>query len=107
MSTAAYLIDGMTCGYCMGKVHEKVRSLSGVTKVAIDLVAGGQSPLLVMSGNKLGKDAVRRAVESAGFGLQRPRGQDLHPDVDSPSTPELGIHQDHQRAGSSIGGVRS
>ena len=69
MSTAGYLVEGMTCGYCMGKVHEKVRSLPGVTKVAMDLVAGGRSPLLVMSATKVGADAVRKAVKSAGFGL--------------------------------------
>jgi len=89
MSTAAYLVEGMTCGYCMGKVHERIRSLSGMTKVAIDLVAGGQSPLLVMSGSKLGADAMRGAVEGAGFGLLRPRGQEEHPDGDSLSTQEL------------------
>ena len=71
MSTAGYLVEGMTCGYCMGKVHEKIRSLSGVTKVAMDLVVGGQSPLLVMSETKLGADAVREAVQDAGFGLLR------------------------------------
>lgn len=79
MSTAGYLVEGMTCGYCMGKVHERVRSLSGVTKVAMDLGAGGLSPLLVMSGTKLGAAVVRDAVESVGFGLLRPRGAEADP----------------------------
>ena len=84
MSTAGYLVEGMTCGYCMGKVHEKVRSLSGVTKVAMDLVAGGQSPLLVMSETKLGADAVREAVQDAGFGLLRPKARGVHTRADGP-----------------------
>jgi copper chaperone len=79
MSTAGYLVEGMTCGYCMGKVHEKIRSLSGVTKVAMDLGAGGLSPLLVMSGTKIGAAVVRDAVESVGFGLLSPRGAEVDP----------------------------
>jgi copper chaperone CopZ len=31
MSTASYLVEGMTCGRCVAKVLEKVRALSGVT----------------------------------------------------------------------------
>ena len=67
MSTAGYLVEGITCGQCMAKVLEKVRSLSGVTKVAMDLVAGGQSPLIVTSGTKLGADAPPRSSRRPGF----------------------------------------
>jgi copper chaperone len=108
MTTAGYLVDGMTCGYCMGKVHEKVRSLSGVTKVAMDLVAGGQSPLLVMSGNRLGVDAVRGAVESAGFGLLPRSAAEVHPRGDGPSAQEADTHPDRQQQMRvSVGGVGS
>ena len=96
MSTAGYLVEGMTCGYCMGKVHEKVRSLSGVTKVAMDLGTAGQSPLLVMSGTKLGAEAVRDAVESAGFGLLPPRGQELRPHGDDASPQRSETRPDRQ-----------
>jgi copper chaperone len=107
MSTAGYLVEGMSCGRCVAKVVEKVRALSGVTKVAMDLVAGGQSSLLVMSGTKLGADVVRVAVESAGFGFLPPRGPEVHPRGDGPSAQAGDADPDRQRVWSSIGGVRS
>jgi copper chaperone len=98
MTTAGYLVEGMTCGYCMGKVHEKIRSLPGVTQIAMDLNAGGQSPLLVMSGTTLGADAVRGAVESAGFGLLMPRGREVDHRGNGSSTQEgLDVSRTGQR----------
>jgi len=61
----------------MVAVQEHVRSLSGVTVVVMDLVAGGRSPLIVTSGTKLDADAVRDAVERVGFGVQPPYGREL------------------------------
>jgi copper chaperone len=108
MSTAGYLVEGITCGQCMAKVLEKVRSLSGVTKVAMDLVAGGQSPLLVMSGTKLGADIMRGAVERAGFGFLPPRGPEVRRRGDGPSAAQEGdADPDRQKMRFSIGGVRS
>jgi copper chaperone CopZ len=107
MTTAIYTVDGMTCGYCMAKVHQKVRSLSGVTNVAMDLGASGQSPLLVMSGTKLVWEAVRGAVESAGFGLLPPRGRDADLRGKGPSILDGDIPPDGQPWRTSIGGVRS
>lgn len=78
MTTAIYAVAGLTCADCMAKVLEHVHSVSGVTHVAMDLVAGGQSPLLVRSGTKLGADAVRDAVVIAGFDLLAPRGRRVH-----------------------------
>jgi copper chaperone len=106
MSTAGYLVEGMTCGQCVAKVVEKVRSLSGVTKVAMDLVAGGQSPLLVMSGTKLGADVVRGAV-SAGFGFLPPRWPEVGKRGDGPSAQEGDADPDRQKMRFSFGGVRS
>ena len=54
MSTALYAVEGLACESCMAAVQERVQSLSGVTVVAMDLVAGGRSPLIVTSGTKLG-----------------------------------------------------
>jgi copper chaperone CopZ len=72
MSTAIYAVAGLKCEYGMAKVLENVGSLSGVTGVAMDLITGGQSPLMVKSRTKLVADAVRGAVENAGFGLLAP-----------------------------------
>ena len=77
MSTAMYAVEGMICESCMAAVLENVHSLSGVTVVAMDLVTGGQSPLIVTSGAKLEAGAVRDAVEHVGFVVLSPRARDL------------------------------
>jgi copper chaperone len=69
MTTAMYAVEGMMCDSCMAAVQENIQSLSGVTVVVMDLVAGGQSPLIVTSGTKLGADVVRDAVEHVGFAV--------------------------------------
>jgi copper chaperone len=77
MTTAIYAVAGLKCEYGMANVLENVRSLSGVTDVAMDLIKGGQSPLMVRSRTKLVTEAVRSAVENAGFGLLAPRGSEV------------------------------
>lgn len=77
MTTAIYAVEGLKGEYGMAKVLENVRSLSGVTHVAMDLIKGGQSPLMVRSRTKLVANAVRSAVENAGFSLLAPRGSEV------------------------------
>jgi copper chaperone len=67
MSTAMYAVEGMMCESCLAAVLENIHSLSGVTVVAMDFVAGGQSPLIVTSGTKLGADAPPRSSRRPGF----------------------------------------
>lgn len=31
MTTASYAVTGMTCGYCLAKVKERIRALVGLT----------------------------------------------------------------------------
>lgn len=76
MTTAMYAVDGMICESCTTAVVESVYSLSGVSVVAMDLVTGGQSPLIVTSLTKLGTDAVCAAVEQFGFDVLPPKGRD-------------------------------
>ncbi|SDC74418.1 Copper chaperone CopZ [Geodermatophilus telluris] len=64
MSTASYTVVGMTCGHCVSAVTEEVGGLPGVTDVAVDLASGG---LTVTSDTPLDDDAVRAAVEEAGY----------------------------------------
>ena len=87
MSTAMYAVEGMMCESCMAAVLENVHSLSGVTVVAMDLVAGGASPLIVTSGTKLGTDTVRDAIEFVGFDVLRPKGPEVGAGGNSPATP--------------------
>ena len=64
MTTASYTVVGMTCGHCVGAVTEEVSSLPGVTAVDVDLASGG---LTVTSDAPVGDDAVRAAVQEAGY----------------------------------------
>ena len=41
MSTTTYLVQGMTCGHCVGSVSREVGRLAGVTGVDIELVPDG------------------------------------------------------------------
>ena len=107
MTTASYAVEGLTCGYCMAEVLENVHSLSGVTDVAVDLVKGGQSPLIVTSATRLKVDAVREAVENAGFDLTAAEGREVRQRGDSPSTADGDTHPDRDRMTSTLGGVSS
>lgn len=64
MSTETYTVAGMTCGHCVSSVTEEVTELAGVTGVQVDLASGR---LVVTAGQELGTDAVRAAVEEAGY----------------------------------------
>lgn len=70
MSTeTTYDVTGMTCGHCVGAVAEEVRALPGVTDVSIDLQPGATSRLTITSDGPLADDAVRAAVDEAGYEL--------------------------------------
>ena len=64
MSTASYTVVGMTCGHCVDAVTEEVSAVPGVTAVDVDLASGG---LTVRSTEPIDDDAVRAAVEEAGY----------------------------------------
>ena len=64
MSTATYTVVGMTCGHCVTAVTEEVSAVPGVTGVDVDLSTGG---VTVTSADPVDEDAVRVAVEEAGY----------------------------------------
>ena len=66
MSTETYTVSGMTCGHCVSSVSEEVGELPGVTDVQVELESG---LLTVTSDAPVGTDAVRGAVEEAGYQL--------------------------------------
>ena len=107
MTTAMYAVDGLVCESCMAAVLEHVQSLSGVTVAAMDLVTGGQSPLIVTSGTKLGPNVVRSAVEHVGFDILAPRGPELLGDSRSYATRDSDTHPDREPMRPSVGGVSS
>ncbi|MCB0896779.1 MAG: heavy-metal-associated domain-containing protein [Nocardioides sp.] len=65
-ATSSYIVTGMTCGHCVASVTEEVQEIPGVTDVSVDLASGRLS---VTSSGALDDDAVRAAVEEAGYQL--------------------------------------
>jgi copper chaperone len=66
MQTTTFAVTGMTCSHCVNAVGSEVGQLPGVTAVQVDLATGR---LTVTSARDLDDDAVRAAVEEAGYEL--------------------------------------
>ncbi|ARI54455.1 MULTISPECIES: heavy-metal-associated domain-containing protein [Streptomyces] len=64
--TAVYEVKGMTCGHCEGAVSEEISALGGVTSVEAVAATGR---VTVSSKAPLTEDAVRAAVDEAGYEL--------------------------------------
>jgi len=65
-TTATYQVSGMTCGHCVQSVSGEVSALDGVEAVDVDLASGA---VTVTSQQPLDTDAVRAAVDEAGYQL--------------------------------------
>ncbi|CAM3278683.1 heavy-metal-associated domain-containing protein [Nocardioides dubius] len=66
MTQSTYTVTGMTCGHCVSSVTEEVQEIRGVSEVAVDLPTG---VVTITSAEALDDDAVRAAVEEAGYQL--------------------------------------
>jgi copper chaperone CopZ len=69
MTTTTLRVTGMTCGHCVQAVTDELTALSGVQDVDIELVAGGASTVRLTSEQPLDGEAVRAAVDEAGYEL--------------------------------------
>ncbi len=67
--TTTYGVVGMSCQHCIDAVTAEVGRLGGVEQVHVDLAAG---TVQVTSAAPLALDAVRTAVDEAGFDLAEP-----------------------------------
>jgi copper ion binding protein len=65
-TTATYTVDGMSCEHCVRAVTEELGRLPGVQHVDVDLPAAA---VTVTSAAPLDVEAVRGAVDEAGYGL--------------------------------------
>jgi copper ion binding protein len=65
-TTSTYQVSGMTCGHCVQAVTAEVGALPGVDRVDVDLNTGA---VTVTSREPLDTDAVRAAVDEAGYQL--------------------------------------
>jgi copper chaperone CopZ len=66
-TTADYTVTGMTCGHCVSAVTQELTALPGVQDIHVQLVPGGESTITVTSEAPLPADAVRDAVDEAGY----------------------------------------
>jgi copper chaperone CopZ len=64
--TALYKVSGMSCGHCEGAVSGELSELPGVTSVKAVASTG---EVTVVSAAPLDEEAVRAAVDEAGFEL--------------------------------------
>jgi len=62
-----YTVSGMSCGHCAQSVTEELTGLPGVTEVDVDVAAGR---VIVRADGPLAEDAVRAAVDEAGFSYE-------------------------------------
>jgi copper chaperone len=58
-------VTGMSCEHCVAAVSAEVGELPGVGSADVDLASG----VLVVSGEDVDGEAVRVAVEAAGYSL--------------------------------------
>ena len=65
MTEHIYKVEGMTCAHCVAAVTEEVGRIPGAEHVEVDLDSGR----LAVSGEEVATDAVRAAVEEAGYSL--------------------------------------
>ena len=63
---STYTVTGMTCGHCVSAVTAELSRLAGVSDVRVDLASGG---VTMTSAAELSTDAVRAAVDEAGYAL--------------------------------------
>ena len=64
--TSTYTVSGMTCEHCVAAVTGELSTLPGVADVKVDL---GSGEVIVTSDAPLPADAVRAAVDEAGYEL--------------------------------------
>jgi copper chaperone len=63
MSTLTYSVPAMTCDHCVRAVTSELAAVAGVSDVSVDLA----TKLVVVSGIDLEDDALRAAIEEAGY----------------------------------------
>jgi copper chaperone len=60
-----YSVSGMSCEHCVAAVKQEVGLVAGVSAVDVDLASGA----LLVHGSGVEREAVRAAVETAGYSL--------------------------------------
>ena len=63
MSELTYTVPGMSCEHCRAAITGEVSRVSGVAAVEVDL----ESKRVVVRGEAVSDDAVRAAIDEAGY----------------------------------------
>jgi len=65
--TTVLEVEGMTCAHCVSAVTQELENVQDVSKVSIILREGATSEVTVVSDAVLDQDALRAAVDEAGY----------------------------------------
>ncbi|NLT12880.1 MAG: copper ion binding protein, partial [Clostridiales bacterium] len=71
MTEQSFTITGMTCAACAAAVKRAVSKLAGVESADVNIAA--EKLTLRFDETKLGFEAIRKAVEDAGYGIIEPQ----------------------------------
>ena len=61
--SVTYTVPGMTCGHCKESVTRELKAVPGVQAVDVDL----DTKLVVVEGEGLSDEALRAAIDEAGY----------------------------------------
>lgn len=67
--TVELSVNGMTCSHCVASVTEELKEVPGVENVDVILNSGATSKVTVLTDTGVDDDALRAAVDAAGFEL--------------------------------------
>jgi copper chaperone CopZ len=65
MEEQLFKVEGMTCAHCVAAVEQEVHAVAGAQEVEVELASG----TLTVRGDGVDPDAVREAVQEAGYQL--------------------------------------
>ena len=65
-TTSTYRVEGMTCDHCVHAVATEVGAIQGVRQVVVALASG---QVTVTSDQPVATEAIRAAVDEAGYRL--------------------------------------
>jgi copper chaperone len=67
IETHVYTVPGMSCAHCERAVETELSDVPGVASVTVDLA----TKTVAVAGEKLSDDALRQAIEFAGYAVDR------------------------------------
>jgi copper chaperone CopZ len=66
-TVTALSVTGMHCAHCASSVTRELKGVSGVQDVSVELHANETSSVRVISDQPLPEDALREAIDEAGY----------------------------------------